>query len=50
MNYLCHNLDLSCAECNHPATHTQENGGGWKGGQGITAMRSSAMSSHQVGV
>ena len=25
MNYLCHSLDLSCAGCNHPATHTQEN-------------------------
>ena len=22
MNYLCHSLELSCAGCNHPATHT----------------------------
>ena len=22
MNYLCHSLQLSCAGCNHPATHT----------------------------
>ena len=34
MNYLCHSLELSCAGCNHPATHTQGNGGGWKGGSG----------------
>ena len=51
VNYSCHSLDLSSAGCNHPATHTQENGGGWKGDQGIVAMLcSSAMSSHQVGV
>ena len=25
MNYLCHSLNLSCAGCHHPATHTQEN-------------------------
>ena len=25
MNYLCHSLDLSCAGCNHPATHTHTN-------------------------
>ena len=51
MNYLCHSLELSCAGCNHPATHTQENVGGWKGDQGIAAMlRSSAMSSHQGGL
>ena len=24
MNYLCHSLDLSCAGCHHPATHTQK--------------------------
>ena len=25
MNYLCHNLHLSCAGCNHQATRTQQN-------------------------
>ena len=24
MHYRCHSLDLSCAGCHHPATHTQE--------------------------
>ena len=24
MHYHCHSLDLSCAGCHHPATHTQK--------------------------
>ena len=36
MNYLCHSLDLSCAGCNPPATHTHKRTGtgGWQGRTG----------------
>ena len=52
MNYLCHSLILSCAGCNHPATHThKKKTGQMEAGDNChdsaAMLRSNPMSSHQ---
>ena len=37
MNYLCHSLVLTCAGCNHPATHTHTKRSRSDGGRGLVS-------------